>query len=78
MRRFFWASEVLNFFSGIQTFKRPRQRFVQAKQSSPSTRGAAFPDLFSRRGWAISDPKICREIPGGGGVAHDRFFERAK
>ena len=45
----------------------------------PKYAGRGSCDLFSRRGWAIGDPKNCREIPGGGeGWLMTGFFERAK
>jgi hypothetical protein len=75
MRRLFLGPGSFEFFSRIQTFKRPRQRFVQAKQCPPSIRASAFGHLFSRCG-LVDQPfeKLSRNSRGGGGVGHDRFL----
>jgi hypothetical protein len=79
MRRVFLGPASFEFFSKNQTIKRRRRPFVQAKQCSPGIRAMASGHLFSRRGQAEKpSEKLSRNSRGGGGVRHDRFFERAK
>ena len=70
MRRFFSWPELLIFFKRNQVFQTLDSKFLRRNKADRSASHCVRVFIFSP-GPGQSRPKICREIPGGGGGCDD-------